>query len=666
MRLRLLMLLALAACNKVPIVQVQAGFELADATWFEAERTLFIFYTASAEQGIGPESVIELSYETDDGIVTWTEIGNVPAVHTHVAAQCQQNALCGSTSVQVDKVPRNIGIRLRYSRRGEMALDAPVRFNVVGTGPAFSNRSLLVYGVFDETNTHAQWRARHVFPTLRNEQVTALGLRRSFMLTDERYGTIPEAALPNAENPYGYGFAPACPADFLRTDQLAPVQTTDRAVFDGAGLPLAAVNAVQLCATSTVTDATGTFVAMALARKNPEVRPAFPALRSPIRSATQLPFVLRPCRRTISDPHLAMQQQRLRWTDAGDTVCTDDWNTPGFLATLVSRFSTRIDLVRAAGNDLILTVALHHDETTGGLATALETALEQVLSTEAAKSSPRAAGAFVLDSYPHIVRVGGLERRVLWCPAPMMSLDAGFGGDASSKACALQPDLPPLNLGPFSFGMIPILPTRDKYLTFIGQYSDAQAGQVTKLDFRTPERTPASENVEVGSYGVVTFFNSELISAAPTDAFSYCPVDPPPPVAFRSASFPGLAPLSALPQVHRLAPASTYQLGLAWDFPYLMRLDYQIVIAGSASAFSLTVPFGIAADTTAYYGTQLWAQGEFPLSEALLQCTRFCDQPTFDSAGVYQVTARFHETYGDRCYRPLYPTPAGGGFPLDP
>ena len=50
---------ALSACapgvscgGKQPIADINAGFTLADASWFEDEQTLFIFYSVSAEQGV--------------------------------------------------------------------------------------------------------------------------------------------------------------------------------------------------------------------------------------------------------------------------------------------------------------------------------------------------------------------------------------------------------------------------------------------------------------------------------------------------------------------------------------------------------------------------------------------------------------------------------------
>jgi hypothetical protein len=189
-----------------------------------------------------------------------------------------------------------------------------------------------------------------------------------------------------------------------------------------------------------------------------------------------------------------------------------------------------------------------------------------------------------------------------------------------------------------------------------------------ELLFLAPERTPISQNVEIGDFGVATFFNNEILTAAPGDAFSYCRSEDPrvSAVVFRTELTPDPLPLELLPEAHEAVPQSSYELGLLWDFPFLLRLQYEVVIAGAASAFSLTVPFGITTSDEAYYGTELWQGGEFPLSNTLLQCTRFCDHPTFDSAGVYNVGTSFRGSFRKQCYRPRYPVPSDGGFPLDP
>src|SRR3970282_421101 len=71
------------ACQKVPITQVNAGFLIADATWFEEEQTLFIFYKLFAEQGLGPESQLEVTWRTDEAEQPWTAVKDLTPVHTH-------------------------------------------------------------------------------------------------------------------------------------------------------------------------------------------------------------------------------------------------------------------------------------------------------------------------------------------------------------------------------------------------------------------------------------------------------------------------------------------------------------------------------------------------------------------------------------------------------
>ncbi|MEC8425284.1 MAG: hypothetical protein VX000_15980, partial [Myxococcota bacterium] len=192
---------------------------------------------------------------------------------------------------------------------------------------------------------------------------------------------------------------------------------------------------------------------------------------------------------------------------------------------------------------------------------------------------------------------------------------------------------------------------------------------------------------------VVTFLNDERISAAENDAFSYCPTRQAPPVVFRSAFMQseeffelleeacesgdlppllcdvegsGLLTLDLLPAWHALLGESDYELGLYWDFPFLLRMRFETVAAGNVSAFGLTVPFGVARNGRQFLGTGVWQADRFPLDERLAQCTRFCDHPTFDDAGVYHPRQTFLSRYAQRCYRPDPPQLGDGGFPRDP
>ena len=679
-------LLALAggpACEKVPFVDVNAGFAISDVAWFEEEETMFIFYEVSAEQGLGEPSLVEITYATDDERVDWSDIEAFDTVHTHLPVDCGVRRRCGSTSIHVPKEPREVDIRLRYHREGELSLRAQTVYNVVAAGPDHSNRSLLVYGVFDETNQRIQWRARHQFPTIRNEQAQELGLRRDFAVRDQRYG---RGRLTSADNPYGY--ATGCP-DGLTEAGLDAVSTDERAVFNRTDLPLDASDAPIVCAQATVTDALGDYTASALAQKNPQVRAGFPLLRSPIREAVPIRFFLAPCDRTISEDHEEMQRQRTQ-TEGTPTYCIDDWDRPTFVDALAADLSDAIEAARPDGEDMVLVIALHQDES--GVSEAVEEALALVLPEERERSSPRVAGAFVLDSQERPVSLPELDPVVLWCPS---ELPTG-GGDtlpSASLACAVLPDNPNFELGPFSFGQLPILPPRDQYLDFINEYSVRQAGLVEELTFRTPEFAVTSDHIPFGDFGVVTFLNGEQVSASPTDAFSFCAQEDAQFFAFRSPIMQsklfqqlaedncdqigldpsicetaalGLLPIELLPQWHALLGEEIYDLGMFWEFPFLLRMQYQAVTAGSISAFGLTVPFGLGNPAEAYYGTQIWTEESFSLDPLLTQCRRFCGHPTFDSAGVYRISEPFRETYQTTCYTPDYPEPGDLGFPLDP
>ncbi len=679
--------LGVGSC-KVPIVPVEAGFLIADAAWFAEEDTLFLFWDARAEQGISDPSIIEVRWDTDEDNVGWTPVEDLLSVHTHLPVDCGENTTCGSASVRVPNEPRNVRIRLRYHRDGALALEPETVFNVVGPGPDHANRSYLVYGVFDERNEIVQWRGRHQFPTIRNEQASEYGLRRSLTISDHRYGfAVP--APPN--NPYHYGRG--CEGTFIAAD-LPEVSTDARAVFDLEPLPLDAAPASAACAIATVTDANGDYSTTAIARKNPEIRAAFPVLRSPVREATQLRWFLAPCDREIDPEHEAMQRQRLQ-VESLPTTCTDDWDSPGWVPEFVNELRDAVAAERVFGNDMVIVIGLHRDATgpDAQVVNAVEDALLEVLPDERHRTSPRVAGGFVFDSTSRGLQSDALSQSTLWCPS---TLPLNEIPDASQRSCPTIPDIPGLVLGPFSIGTIPILPTRPQYRDFIETYSVAQSGTVEELTFRTPEFSTTTQHVDVGPFGVATFLDNETIAAGDDDAFSYCLPEEPLPFVFRSpimtnpqvqqaviqgcinGAIPeeicavaqsGLLTIDLLPLWHATFPADEYQLGIFFEFPFLLQLNYRAVVAAAVSAFGVSVPFGFGAPTEQLFGAAIWTEDEFPLEE-LTQCTRFCDHPTFDVAHIYRITEPFDPFYRQSCYAPIFPPGIPGlhdpEFPPDP
>lgn len=671
------LLTALLGCPKVPLYPVNAAFEVADVSWFEEEETLFIFWEVEAEQGLGDNSVVEITWATDEERVDWTPVTELEMVHTHEPQDCGITELCGSASVRVELEPREVQVRLRYHRDGELALEPSTVFNVVRAGPPHESRSLIIYGVFDETNQWIQWRGRHQFPTLRNEHAQDLGLRRQFEVGEQWVGVNDVAS---ETNPYAYGVL--CPDGFTSIGD-SSVSTQDRAAFNEEPLPLTASADPMVCAPTTVTDATGTFTTDAWTRKNPEVRPAFPLLRSPVEETTRLDFFIAPCSRVINEDHEEMQRQRLLLQDL-PAFCADDWQEEGWVDELVVAMSDAIEDARPDGNDMVLVIGLHRDEE--GLALAVEDALAQVVPEERQRSSPRVAGAWVFDSLPRVVATPELESSVLWCPARLSET-------ASGRSCPVQPNTPDIELGPFTFGSLPILADRETYLDFLETYSKRQAGEVKTITLSAPRFATTTEHIDLGSFGAITFLNEESIYAASSDAFSYCPVDSPLAVyvrsellsnpdlfelfaedcasgaldpAFCDALSAGVLPLASLPDWHAAVGEERYELGVFWDFPFLNYIEYEAFFSGSVSAFAFSVPFGIATDGESYLGSFIWTADTFDIEEEIAHCTRFCDHPAFDSAGVYHVTDPFRSTYASSCFRPVYPRTTDGGFPGDP
>ena len=675
---------AVAGCTKVPLIDIEVGFSRADTTWFAEEDTLFVFYELSAEQGLSDDSVLEITYQTDRERLDWTDVSTLPTVHTHVPVDCGPQAMCGSTSLAVSAPPRDVRLRLRYHRDGPLALEPETLYNAVGEGLPHDHRSYVVYGVFDETNTRVQWRGRHQFPTVRNEEASELGLRRDLTVDQATSGRSPGDPF---DNPYLYGID--CTG--TREDaELGAVSTQQRAVFAPGELPVSQSADTGVCAQATTTDANGTFTTWAHARKNPETMPAFPVLRSPVTDARELRFYLAPCSGPINAEHAEFQQDRLLFPGDIRTTCTDDWDSPAFIDRLAAIFSAAVEDARPSGDDMVLSIALQRDDP--GVARAVEEALARVVPEERHRSSPRLAGAFVFDSDVRDLALSESIPVTLWCPTAFPSDEADVVSTAA-LTCAIAPDDTDFELGPLSFGQLPVLPSRERYLDFIRTYSERQAGEVSALSFRTPRFATTSDHVDLGDFGVVTFLNGEQVPAEPSDAFSYCPPRQVKPVVFRTdfmrsedflelvselcrtGELPesfcetaelGVLPLELLPELHNTFPYVDYELGLFWDFPFLLRMTYEAYAAGSVSAIALSVPFGLSQTGEQYLGSQFWLSEEVDLSTVLTQCTRFCDHPTFDSAGVYHVTDPFRSTYQTSCHLPSYPELDEGGFPLDP
>jgi hypothetical protein len=651
---------------RVPIQDVGAQFTIADASWFEAEQTLFIFYEIESNQGLSDASQIELAYLTDDVDQPFIHLESLEPVHTHLDATCGDQTICGSYSVKVENAPREIGLRLRYHRDGEMTLDADVAAHLILSEKGSNSRSAIVYGVFNEENTHIQWRLRHQFPAIRNFHAQTLGLRRDLRIEDVTYGSIPDARDLLQYNPYGYALFASCPADFEAHVNGGVLLTQERAIFDKIALPLDSGEMPHACSAATVTDGLGSFTTFALAQKNPETREAFSSLQSPVTENELVHFFFKICAETTSVEHQAMQKQRLFLTES-DVLCIDDYHTLDFPERLATTISEKIDDVRVVGRDMTLVIGLNRPDNEE-VAEALEEALGLVLVPEAAQSSPRLSGAFVFDTHAYSIRDPEVGRYALWCPSTFGGGELDGIGDTSQRSCAVQP-VTPLALGDFELSQLPILPTEEQYEDFIDEYGPSQTGRMSHMIIRSPSRTPASENVRIEDFGIGTFYNNESISAEPTDAFSYCANNDTGLVILRIEGFPDVFPLSILGDLHAAIMFERYELGLFWEFPFLLQMKYESTLAATADVpdeIPFVVGLGLNSPAEQFAGSPQWEMDSFEIGDALLQCTRFCDHPTFDSAKVYNIDDLFIQNYSNQCYRPAFPELDDRGFPVDP
>lgn len=680
--------------QKVPVRDVGAEFSIADAAWFEEEETLFFFYRVEAKQGLNETSRIEIAFDTDDSQIPFTPLHDFAPVHEHLPVDCEWNFRCGSWSLQLSQPPRNVRMRLRYHKDGDTFLDSPLAYFRVDAGDDHLQRSAILYGVFDEENVRVQWRLRHQFPSLRNEEVEALGLRRRFRIFDVGYGMLdvygrPVRVLGNAENrvdrptffadnPYGYGWLGTCPTAFTAIP-VAEMETSARAVFQADPFPLSASSFPFACATGEVTDARGTYTTSAWAQKNPEVESAFSLMRTPVRRLHEVRYYIDFCLEEDDTGHREMQQQRLLMQPQ-QVFCIDDEGPDTLQQRFMVEFRRRIESERTIGEDLVFYLGLHRGPNSDWVAISLEKALAEIFQVELNRSTPRLAGAFVFDSEAFFITEPAVEFTTLWCPSfPEFDLLDGLLTGTPRTCSTSLVELPDFTIQNVSFSSLPILPSRENYDAFAEKYGTAYLGSVKSLSSKSPLRTAESENVPVGPFEMATYFDDERISAGANASFSYCETENSLGwnLVFRSALDGSTRPLAAIADWHAATPEAVYGLGLLWDSTFYLELKYgtfavaqpeqqNTTVLDQELELKVTLPLGPEVPGVLYPFGDQWTAQEFDLRDVLLRCTRFCDHPTFDSLGIYQVRQTFRRTYPNACYAPTFPAIWEGGFPLDP
>jgi hypothetical protein len=706
--------------TRVPLVAVSANFTIADAVWFEDEATLFVFWRFEADQGLGETSRIELGIKTADNVVPTQPVSSYAPVHDHRAVDCGPRARCGSLSIALDQEPLSVPLRLRWHEDGELTLEQDAALTILRAGDPWKQRSAVVYGVFDESNRLVQWRLRHQFPNLRNEEVQELGLRRLFEIEDAAVGSLdPSDHARFQDNPWGYALLQACPSSFV-AHPMEPLSTTKRAIFSTTPVEETLATEEVVCAQARVLDAKGTFETTALARRNPDVVPAFPFLRTPVAPARPLPFDFVTCNAEVSVAHHEMQRQRL--LVGVEPRCVDGLDEPQRREELLAEMNAAIDAARAAGDDFVLSVVLNREDAATEIAVALESVLQDLLEEERRKTSPRAVGALVYDSAGYTQQLPATKPYLLWCPANFGVDDLVDVSDPnilnSLFHCAIGLDLSvpidlPAPLDRLTVAQLPLLASRQQFLNYVARQGESAVGETNKLTFLAPRRGADARDVILGlvsasedgadvpsedvgadagpllpddtnpppaddvpffpddpalafSTDIATFFDDEYLTLLPQETLSVCAQDASLVVVFQAQEDEEPASLAALPARHASDPQPRYQLGLRWDGAFYVRFDYRAVVGTATEVIGLTIPFSLSLPGVVSFREELWTRASFDLRKELLKCRRFCSHPTFDSVGIYQARQPFSPTFENDCYAPRFPKPGDGGFPDDP
>ena len=380
-------------------------------------------------------------------------------------------------------------------------------------------------------------------------------------------------------------------------------------------------------------------------------------LRSPVEDATPIKFYLAPCQRTISASHARMQRQRLILEDI-DTYCIDDWQTPDFVERLTRTLRDAVNAERRNGRDMVLAIALHRDESAiGDLVESAVGAVvtpELTRSTPVGRGicvrqlvPPTGrrvianVGLVVPDGterrpcgHPSVRRLGGvlcLARRsqpgarpfqfgVLPIlpdrPSYLRFVDRYSEREAGNmkrlfyRVPAFTPTSRNINL--LDFGVATFLNNEvfsaeaEDAFSYCGEggldrvvfrsrqlEDDVVRQQFCPADGTSPLPLPIPEPSPEPSPG--TQPGADAGSSPVTSDGGTAPVD-------NSTAEPGTCdliqfgfiPIAALPTWHNTFPETLYELGVAWEFSFLIRLEFSSFLAGSVSAFSASVPFGVS------------------------------------------------------------------------
>jgi hypothetical protein len=286
--------------------------------------------------------------------------------------------------------------------------------------------------------------------------------------------------------------------------------------------------------------------------------------------------------------------------------------------------------------------------------------LNRKVAEERAMHSPRLVGAFVYDSSPAEERGVNLQAGVIWCPRlepkgegkgePVSPTAANCIGFRGGKA----------DFGLFNF-VIPMgpFPTLDAYENHVRELGDRGWSRNPELSFQSVLTDVNSVNLPDQT---VTFFDGERLTLQKGEGLRVCRerdeegiLDN---LMFRVTVEGGEAPMLRSPNdlqgfARSVAAKTNLEVGIGWEQPFWGGLSFEIPVEGKVLS---VIPLNFSARERQKMGDGKWQRSLWPVGALLQKCTKYCDHPYFDEAGVYQVSSTWRGSW-TACPRPRYPEP---------
>jgi hypothetical protein len=683
MRAWAVLLLLLTACERVPLRKHDAQFGLLRSHHFANEKTQYLFFRISGlrpgQARVSWPSAIEISSPSSlkipglkPGADGFANLDLSQGVHRHQLVECGQGNLCGSFSFRAEKPVLNLALRFRYHKDGAMYETAPVTTSVHPEGATADAQSALVYGVFNGNNSRLQYMVHDNFGDPDSGDIANFGMTRSFAIENVQLTDLSKAEKASIQTTGSAFMFPAQPCQSHMQQGVAGKASAHR--FSGSASWSNAVfdtttNMGSVCFTAKNLDARGEVLSQApgMARRNPELHAEGLRVRSPMQEALTIPLVITYCPNlpesaALTEPEFLIYQRHiLSAPRSGVDVC--------FAVNEEERFAIDLDrvlrqkLAAARSNnpkadDFFFKVIVHHKlaPEVRRFHDIIGDKLGALIASEVLHVSPRLVGSFIYDSRSVDTRGTQRNASIVWCPRREQD---GPGSDASANCTPSASG--ELQLGPVTF-LIPMgpFPTVDTYMDYVRKYGDRGQSKNGQFVVRSV-RTNANSLTDSADGRLYTFFDGQRLSLNANERLKFCRdrdgeslLDA---LAFRySPPSGGADQILKVDQAQTLmsgsVEAASVNVGVWWESPFLGGFSFDTPASGKV--FS-RIPISRTFRSSEKLGDERWSKEGFDLTPMLQKCTRYCDHPYFDEAGVYQI--RDSWTAVGRCPSPKYQEP---------